>query len=289
MAALFFVMPAFADAQEGFPAKIVTVSGAPVLLTNCTATKYSSGLGFATNVENVADVFLTTYSIRFTIYDHGGTVIGQDDLPVTFTSDLAPGDTALHTYPSPNLSAPLSSAASATCRLQTAKFEGGKSWTYGRTWSGKLSQPPATQSLNDTPSSGLYAAQTPPRTPSLKIAVVNAWNDVAEGVTFVHDSISVEGGDNDVTLTPSQFTLTMPLANGARKTYYGLMQPAPTYQKLNPLGSTTMTAYEVDPRNDLGGLHSIIVPAHGTVAVTVTFLVPDVIANANDNRQVSLK
>jgi hypothetical protein len=81
----------------------------------------------------------------------------------------------------------------------------------------------------------------------------------------------------------------MHLANGASKEYTALPTSAPTYQKLNPLGSQTTTAYEVDPKVDLGGLGSIIVPAGGTVQVVATFLVPDVVANANDNRQVGLR
>jgi len=121
------------------------------------------------------------------------------------------------------------------------------------------------------------------------ITVTNAWSDTFNGAILVHDTISVTGGSADTTLTARQFALTMSLANGARKTYFGLTQAAPTYQKINPLGSTTMTAYEVAPKSDLGGLGSIVVPSHGNVTVTVTFVVPDALTNSSDNRSVVLR
>jgi hypothetical protein len=88
----------------------------------------------------------------------------------------------------------------------------------------------------------------------------------------------------DSTVTPSDFTLTMMLADGTGRTYAGMTQAAPTYQKINPLGNQLITAYEVDPQTDLGRMGSVAVPAHGTISVTVTFMVPDAVANPNDNR-----
>jgi hypothetical protein len=273
------------------PTRIVATPNAPVVLTSCRSNIYDSArFEGINNAMNRSDVFLVTYAVRWNVYDHSGTSIYQYDANFRFDSNLAPGDQTNKT--NPIYTNNLSSVGSVTCRLQSATFEGGKSWTYGRAWTGKLSPIPSSQSMNGGAQFGSQASVAPSsdaQPSGLNIAVTNAWNDAVNGATFVHDTISIQGGASDVSLNPAQFTLTMSLANGARKTYYGLTQPAPTYQKLNPLGSTTMTAYEVDPRTDLGSIGSIIVPAHGNVTVTVTFAVPDVIANANDNKTVAVR
>ena len=122
------------------------------------------------------------------------------------------------------------------------------------------------------------------------ISPTNSWNDTVSGNLLIHVAIEVQGGESDASLRASDITLTMALANGGKKTYVGMTSPAPTFQKLNPLGNAPTTAYQVDPKEDLGRLGSLIVPAHGTVKVVATFLVGnDVVANPSNNRNVSLK
>lgn len=125
-------------------------------------------------------------------------------------------------------------------------------------------------------------------TAGIKFDVEGAWNDVVRDGMFVHDALVVHGGDIDVTIRPSDFVLTMALANGAQKTYSGMTAGAPTYQRYNALTKDYATAYQIDPKTDLGRLGSVIVRAHADVSVTVTFAVPDQVADASANRQVGL-
>jgi len=124
---------------------------------------------------------------------------------------------------------------------------------------------------------------------AIKFDVTSAWNDVTPQGLFVHDSLLIHGGDNPATLRPSNFSLTMNLAAGAQKTYQGLTAPAPSYQKYNAFTKTYALAYEIDPQTDFGRLGSIIVPAHGVVAITVTFAIADQVAEPTDNRNVSIR
>ena len=281
-----------AGADTSYPTRIVAVPNAPVTLTHC-----ESAMGFylraIDNATNRTDAFLSSYTVRWTVYDHTGTVVGQSDLVNTFDTDLAPGDETHSKGDAVNWSGPSSAVASVTCRLQAAKFEGGKTWTYGRTWPGKLAPIQQMQSYQDGGStvSGLGStANVPASHPQVKLAVSNAWNDMVQGALFVHAALDIQGGSTDANLTPNMLMLTMQLSNGAKKSYGAMTQAAPTYQKLNPLGQTTQTAYEVDPKDDLGAIGSIIVPAHGTVHVIATFFVgTDVVADPTSNRQVALQ
>ena len=132
---------------------------------------------------------------------------------------------------------------------------------------------------------GQQAAQHPKW---IDFSVANAWNDTANNGLLVHDALVIRGGNSDFTVYPQDFRLTMQLATGAKAAYTALAHAAPTYQKINPLNpQTTTTAYEVDPSNDLGALTFVMVPAHGTVNVTVTFYVPDAVANSGDNHAIA--
>jgi len=278
-----------AGADTSYPTRIVAVPNAPVTLTHC-----ESAMGFylraIDNATNRTDAFLSSYTVRWTVYDHTGTVVGQADLVNTFESDLAPGDETHSKGDSVYWTGPASAIGSVTCRLQAAKFEGNRSWTYGRTWPGKLA-PIQQQSSAGATVSGLGStANVPSSHPQVKLAVSNAWNDTVQGALFVHCALDIQGGNADATLSPNMLVLTMQLANGAKKSYGAMTQAAPTYQKINPLGQTTQTAYEVDPKDDLGAIGSIIVPAHGTVHVIATFFVgTDVVADPTSNRQVALQ
>jgi len=131
--------------------------------------------------------------------------------------------------------------------------------------------------------------EEPPGHP-ITFTVTNAWNDTVNGTLFVHDAIAITGGADDVTVQPGDFALTMQLANGAKKSYGSMTEAAPTYQKLSALSPNNLTtAYEVDPKDDLGSIGPITVPAHGSVHVIITFQVPDTVAAPTDNRAVSLR
>ncbi len=69
--------------------------------------------------------------------------------------------------------------------------------------------------------------------------------------------------------------LTVPLANGGRKTYAGLQQAAPTYQRLNPFGDSATDVREVAPAEDFGRLGTMTIPPHRAVMTTVTFAIAD--------------
>jgi hypothetical protein len=119
--------------------------------------------------------------------------------------------------------------------------------------------------------------------------VTNAWNDNVNGVLVVHDTVVLEGGPSEARVSPSDFVLTMLTAGGVRKTYRALANEAPTYQKFNALTKQNSLAYEVDPQSDLGRLGTIVIPAHATVQVTVSFSVGDPVADPNANRTVALR
>jgi hypothetical protein len=126
-------------------------------------------------------------------------------------------------------------------------------------------------------------------TPKITIAVTNSWTDTVNGTLFIHDAISITGGNADVQLRATDLALSMTLAGGAKKSYLGLGIPAPQYSKISALSSQPVAAYEVDPSQDLGRLGAITVPAHGNVATTVTFLITDPVQSANDNRAVTVR
>ena len=57
----------------------------------------------------------------------------------------------------------------------------------------------------------------------------------------------------------------------------------------NPRTGNNIMVYEVAPQEDLGALGTIVVPAHGTVRTTVTFITNDALANPADNRAVTVQ
>jgi hypothetical protein len=124
----------------------------------------------------------------------------------------------------------------------------------------------------------------------LSIVVTNAWNDTINGVLFVHVAVSITGGAQDVSLQPDDFGLSMQLVNGAKKVYPSIRQAAPTYQKVSLFDTGNLTtAYEVDPKQDLGSIGPMTIPAHNEVRIVVTFEVADSVMNSADNRAVSLR
>jgi hypothetical protein len=196
-------------------------------------------------------------------------------------------------------SEPASAIARVTCKPVAAAFTGKIPWSLDAPWrGGALSGMPRREAVGADDSTavegGRSAGSDQVSSPSRssdkpKFEVTKAWNDVLQGSLFVHDMLTVYGGAHDVTLRPEMFQLSLALANGGKKTYGALNQSAPQYSRYNPMTGQTQYMPEVDPATDLGHLGSMIVPAHGTVTITVTFPVSDTVADANANRDVAIR
>lgn len=287
--AAFLTRPAFADEVQ--QARIIPTPGSPIALTHCSF----DGEHTAQNAVNRSSLFLESFTVRWTAFDHSGTAMGQADEYFTFSTDLAPGDTTTQDTYMRSLNEPLSALSTFRCRMQSAKFEGGKSWEFGHVpWRGRLSPLLSAESFVPERNSGnqvagpAHASQAAP----IKVAftVANAWNDTTNLGTIVHVTLDVKGSSQESTLRPDNVSLKIALANGGKKSYAAMTQVAPSYQKINALTNQMVVTPEVDPKSDLGGLGSIIVPPNGSVRVTASFLIgPDVLSNPNDNRDVAIR
>lgn len=130
--------PAKAD-QEPFQT-IITPQTAPVALTRCASTHEYSYVQGSTSAVNRSNVFLASYTVRWKFYDHSGNIIVEGNTVHSSQSNVAPGDNTSNQQ-QVDLTGTLHFAdvGRVRCRLQSAKFEGGKIWTYGKVWHGKLS------------------------------------------------------------------------------------------------------------------------------------------------------
>jgi hypothetical protein len=274
----------------------MAVSGAPVGLMSCrynpTADHHNNGQEVIASFANLSSHLLLSVAVRVQIYDVENSLIGTGVVTVynDATHPIASGDTQSGGADfGPGISEPASVVRYATCRVDHAEFIGHRTWQYGGAkWPEHVRPLPAAVTGPVGPD-GPPPTQDLPR-PNVHISVASAWNDTVQGALFVHCALDIQGGNADATVAPSMLVLTMQLANGGRKSYGAMTQAAPTYQKLNPLGQTTQTAYEVNPKDDLGAIGPIIVPAHGAVHVIATFFVgTDVVADPMSNRQVSLQ
>jgi len=278
-------------AQEETLIGTPTGAGSPFAITRCRLTRSSAFWhGYTLGIVNRTKHQLLSADVALRLYDVENALIGQTTIRLPVQTPLADSDTAVYSESSfgVNMTEPITAVTRVECRAATATFTGSKNWTYGRTWPEKLLPLPTAENVN-AGGAGERPAISSSAASRVQIAVTNAWNDMVNGILFVHDTIAVNGGETDRMLRASDLTLTMALSNGARKTYTGMTQGAPTYSKINPLASSTTTAYEVEPTSDLGRLGIIMVPAHGAVTVTVTFAVPDPVANATDNRAVTAR
>ena len=303
-AAFSFITASNALAAEQVNSGVVNVPNSPIVLTACKMSRQSSGWNDIFGpvvIGNRTKHALAGVQIVYAFYDSENVRMSQTTQRYSLSEPVLSGDTVtVQGGASFNGTAQLLSRV--TCRVQSADFSANKRWQYGQAWNEKL-VPLATEQaatpLDSSSSQVLSAAKAGPSgsarssnaaAPGVKITSTNAWNDTVGGNLLVHVAIDVEGGSGDATLSPANLMLTMALANGGKKAYLAIPVAAPTFQKLNPLGNTTTIAYEVDPKEDIGGLGSIIVPAHGSVKLVATFLIGnDLVANANDNRNVVLK
>jgi hypothetical protein len=117
----------------------------------------------------------------------------------------------------------------------------------------------------------------------LRIEVVNAWQRGVQGAFEIHDRIVIYGGAADERVTPCDFVLTVALANGLAKSFTGASSASEqdigkfAANMLNPFAGfwAHHITPEVDPKEDLGGMGSLVVPSRGSVKTVVTFLVPE--------------
>ena len=309
---LCLLLPTPASALNDFlPTTVVPVANAPIALSNCKLMIHSgpgvNAMYGSVNVLNRDSAYLESAVVRWTLYNHGGEHMGQGNYEYKFGDHVAGGEVATTTSGfdvSRNDS--VEAIGRVTCRIDSAKWEGNRTWKFGRAWSGKLlpvPSAPAGREYDDramnagsalsepTPKRRTHALVLPSANANdFTILTTNAWNDTVDGNMLVHVALDVQGGNHDGTLTPQSISLIMALANGGKKAYTAIPVGAPTFQKINPIGNTPTIAYEVDPKEDLGRIGSLIVPAHGTAKIVATFLIGrDVVANATDNWNVVLK
>ena len=295
VAAALFPIVAQAQSETGTSVGIVSVPNSPVALTACKIQ----------NTQNHPDAFngnivlvnrtkhaMADARIVLVAYDGENVRMDQQARRLVLGEALASGDTtSARVYFAFNVPGRQSLLSRVTCKIQGATFSGNRVWSVGQNWPEKL-LPLQSESVTTTAGGGGGGAAAPRPVASIQrasIVVTNSWNDVVNGVTFVHVALSLSAGDAPAVVRPADVQLTMSLANGLQKTYTALAKGAPTYQKLNPLGSTSTTAYEVTPSEDFGRIGTVTVPAHGEGRVVATFAIADALANPADNRAVSLK
>ena len=273
---------------------IISSRTAPLALTRCSVdSQYINGYHTSVNVYNRSTRGMIDFTIEYRFYDRenvqiGSTIHGSRSY-FSPNGVTEPGDTA--TVPigiGVDLAEPPEAVSRVTCRLYSAAFTGRSSWRYGQVWhGGPLSNPPsATTSQSSQHNVPGRSAIAGPK--SWTFDVAEGWNDKTQVGLFVHDTIVIHGGDADATVRPENFHLRMDLSNGSKKSYSALNQQAPQYTKYGALAGGNTLAFQVDPQQDLGKLGTLIVPAHGTVRVTLTFFVNDSVENASANREITL-
>lgn len=306
-AALFVAMAGSASgvlADERVNAGIVNVPNSPIVITACKLGRNGGAVAGPVVIGNRTKHSLVQVQIVYAFYDNENTRMYQETSQMSFREPVLSGETYSAQQGDIYFRGPSQLLTRVTCRVQSADFSANKHWQYGQRWNEKIvpivtEETASLQSdVDEHASSSVASANSRGSSqkvgkavsPPVTITSTNGWNDTVDGNLLVHVALDVQGGTTDSTITPANLLLTMALANGGKKQYAALPVSAPTFQKMNPLGNTTTTAYEVDPKEDLGRLGSVIVPAHGSVKIVATFLVgSDVVANASDNRQVGLK
>ncbi len=147
LSALLLPIAQPALANQEIETDVISTPGAPIALTHCSTlvNPLQAPVG-SDNAVNRSDVFLTSYVVRWFLYDHSGIGMGQTDFSYSFQSDLAPGDSTSNSSYMITMNEPQSALARLKCRLESAKFEGGIVWTFGRPWQRRLSPLPRSES-----------------------------------------------------------------------------------------------------------------------------------------------
>ena len=275
--------------DENYPSQVISVPSAPAALTNC---RVKNRFTPYVNVVNRTTHELLTLTVQFKAYDADNTVIGSANLVWTPNPPLASGDSDLYggQWEYLSLSEPETALARFTCRIIGATFSGRHEWQYGRSWAEKLLPLPsggqsdgATTQYPESPATLAHPAGKG------RVTVLKAWNDTARGVLIVHDQVEISADSSAVTVVPSQFLLSMKLADGSRRQFAALTHAAPKYEKYNYFLKQMEIANEVDPHEDLGALGFVAVPAKSTATVIVTFVISNAVADASDNTDVAMR
>ncbi|HZO93150.1 MAG TPA: hypothetical protein VFB22_05230 [Candidatus Baltobacteraceae bacterium] len=287
-----FAVPAAADPSSETDVTVVTVGSSPVALTGC----HSDAARRYGDVTNRAKEDLRSFSVDWSFYDKHEKKIGGGELEYQLDPPLEPGDSGSFYQEVPIDGFSLkreTHVERVTCRISHAVFTGAKRWAYGKRWPEPLLalDKPSPGGPSDDPrtSANGVTGGPGPRGPSgITLTVLKGWNDLATPGLFVHDTIVVHGGTSDQVITPENFVLMVKLPNGGLKMYDAMMSPAPVYTKMNAMG-IVYPARTVDVSEDLGSMGTLMVPAGGTVKITVTFIVPEGLSDPTANTNVLLR
>jgi hypothetical protein len=282
VAALGIALLSISAALAAARVSVEADAASPVAVRACNI----DGPARQTTIYNRTQYTVRAFSERWVAYDAGGSALGAQTIDYTPSSPLASGATVGYEGTVPDAaftSGSVSAIARFSCALVAATFGSGARWSPGQHWPGKL------LSLTPSPASAPKPNAVGAAPGGMSFKVINAWNDFHPDGNFVHDTLLISGGDRDVTIKPSDFVLRVILANGGLGEYTGLTKAAPSFDRElpNPFATPSpLWVPEVDPNFDLGALGSVIVPAHGTVKVTVTFVLPEPLHNPTGNRDV---
>jgi len=264
---------------------VVAVSNAPIEVTNCN----SGGEQRYTNVFNRTSDTLKSFTETWTAFASSGKKLGlAEDIEYDIHPPLASGDSGAYVQEVPDAaftSGSSSPIARYSCVISEATFTNGSHWASGKSWHGQL-LPLASAGSGESGAS--RSAGSGSSSGRLKFTVVKAWNDFSPGQYVVHDALMISGGNSPVTISADEFVLSVTLANGGVQQYTGLTKAAPTFNRFNYITKQPVEAPEVDPREDLGALGSLIVPPHGTVMITVSFILAAPLAEPDANRDVTM-
>lgn len=286
LAAAFLVCsPAIATTSGS----VVANSSSPIAPTQC----HTDGDNRYVTLFNRTTSTLKTFTIHWSAFDSSGKKLGEADQDFTPDPPLKAAATDGYYGPIPTsafTTGPESSIARFSCAIDAAGFSNGSTWAPGKAWSGKLLPVPSASSSKLAKTSGGNGGNV---AHGIQVTVSKSWTDVDSTSNppnyFIHDTLVIQGANREVTITGDQFLLTMHLTNGGIARFVGLTKAAPSYTKLNFAGNDGITVPEIDPSSDLGAIGSVIVPAGGTVTITVTFVTNVAPANPTSNPDVQYK
>ena len=212
VAALALVSLPLAVSAEGLPygaplpTGIVPVPNAPVLVQKCQLARgdqvnnYWSG---SLVVGNRTKHVLASTRLVLVAYDVENTRIDQQSLQYQLNQPLASADTTFLPLGVSFRGSP-ALISRVSCRIDAASFSANKAWQYGQQWKERILPLTAEQAQVG----GEGSTRPPTVKPAISVSkptitVTNAWNDVVNGVTFVHAALSVNTSESPATLRPA--------------------------------------------------------------------------------------
>jgi hypothetical protein len=109
--------------------------------------------------------------------------------------------------------------------------------------------------------------------------VLKVWTYGSQGGYIVLERVTLETGDSTSVIRASDFQLTVSLLNGDRKTYDPIQGALGPMVGFGFLGSLT-TKRLVEPAEDLNGLGSVTIPAHGSKTLVISFAIADYVSTS---------